>query len=242
MSGVVLGVLVFSASARGGYALPLLVPLSLLGAVSAVSLGPRAERAWRGTGRLVFGALAGLLWLMWGYVMFSGDPLHLDALYAQLPPDPVRRLDAVPGWCALATLAALALMFWRRPHQAALQTWTVGLALCWLLLAGLYMPWVDQVKSYRQVFASLRSALPPAAGCLASDGLGESERAMLNYYEGVITQRLELLPRADCPLLLVEDARGRPPHRIDGRRWILLWEGARPADDEERIRLYRRRP
>jgi hypothetical protein len=168
--------------------------------------------------------------------------LHLDALYAQLPPHPERRLDAVPGWCALATVVALALMFWRRPRQAALQTWTVGVALCWLLLAGLFMPWVDQVKSYKEVFASMRAALPPAAGCIASDGLGESERAMLHYYQGVITQRLELQPHAGCRLLLVEDARGRPPHRIDDRIWIRFWEGARPADDEERLRLYRRRP
>lgn len=242
MAAVVLGVLVCSASARGGYALPLLIPLALLGAVSAVSLGPRAERAWRGTGQLVFGAIAGLLWLVWGYVMFSSDPLHLDALYAELAPGPVRRLDAVPGWCALATLVALALMFRRRPRQAALQTWTVGLALCWLLLAGLFMPWVDQVKSYRQVFASMRAAMPPSAGCMASKGLGESERAMLHYYEGVITQRLELLPHADCRLLLVEDARGKVPHRVDEGSWIRLWEGARPADDQERFRLYRRRP
>jgi hypothetical protein len=64
---------------------------------------------------------------------------------------------------------------------------------------------------------------------------------MLDYYEGVITQRLELLPHADCRLLLVEDARGRAPHRIDGRIWIRLWEGGRPADDQERFRLYRRR-
>jgi 4-amino-4-deoxy-L-arabinose transferase-like glycosyltransferase len=241
MAIVMLGVLASSASARGGYALPLLIPLSVLGAASAMAPGPRAERVWRRSGQLLFGAIAVLLWLAWAYIMFSSDPLHLDALYAQLAPSPDRRLDAVPGWCALATVVALALMFWRRPRQAALQTWTVGLALCWLLLAGLFMPWVDQVKSYRQVFTEMHSALPPAAGCIASEGLGESERAMLDYYEGVITQRLELLPHADCRLLLVEDARGRAPHRIDGRIWIRLWEGGRPADDQERFRLYRRR-
>ncbi|MGJ7913872.1 ArnT family glycosyltransferase [Massilia sp. LXY-6] len=243
MSIVVLVVLVFSASARGGYALPLLIPLSLLGAASAVSLGPRAERVWRWSGQLVFGSIAALVWLAWGYIMFSNNPLHLDAVYAQLAPSPDRRLHAAAlAGCAVATVAALALMFWRKPRQAALQTWAVGLALCWLLLAGLFVPWGDQVKSYRQVFASMRPALPSSAGCIASEGLQESERAMLRYYEGVTTQRLELLPRADCRLLLVEDARGQTPHRVDSRTWVVIWEGARPADDQERFRLYRRRP
>ncbi|KLU37608.1 hypothetical protein AB595_06380 [Massilia sp. WF1] len=242
MCGVVLAMLTFSASARGGYALPLLLPLSLLGARSAVSPGARAERVWRRSGQLVFGGIALLVWLGWGYIMFSGNPLQLDALYAQLPPSPERRIRAaVLGCCAAASVVGIALMFWRRPRQAALQTWTVGLALCWLLLAGLFMPWTDQVKSYREVFASLRSALPASAGCIASDGLGESERAMLRYYDGVITQRLELQPHADCRLLLLEDSHGQAPHRPDSRIWTAVWEGSRPADDRERFRLYRRR-
>jgi 4-amino-4-deoxy-L-arabinose transferase-like glycosyltransferase len=243
MSAVVVGVLIFSASARGGYALPLLIPLSVLGAISAESPGPRAERVWRWSGQLVFGAIALLIWLAWGYIMFTGDPLHLDGLYAQLPPNPDRHFDAAAtGCCAIATLAALGLMFWRRPRQLALQTWTVGLALCWLLLAGLFMPWIDQVKSYRQVFTSMRAALPYSAGCIASEGLGESERAMLHYYEGIATHRLELQAHADCRLLLVEDARGQAPHRIHSGMWVEIWEGARPADDQERFRLYRHRP
>lgn len=243
MAGVILGVLVLSASARGGYALPLLIPLSLLGASSAVSPGARLEGAWRWAARLVFGVVAALLWLTWAYVMFSGDPLHLHGLYAQLPPAPARQFDAaVVGACAVASAAALALMFWRAPRQVALQTWAVGLALCWLLAAGLFTPWVDQVKSYREVFTSMRPFLAPDAGCVASPGLGESERAMLSYYTGVVTQRVELKQAADCRLLLVEDWRGEAPHRVDGRRWAAVWEGTRPADDRERFRLYRRRP
>jgi 4-amino-4-deoxy-L-arabinose transferase-like glycosyltransferase len=243
MAGVILCVLVVSASARGGYALPLLVPLSLLGAVSAVSLGAGAERAWRCAGQLIFGAGAALLWLTWAYVMFSDDPLRLHGLYAQLPPVPERRLDAaVLGACAMATAAALALMFRRRPRQLALQTWAVGLALCWLLAAGLFIPWVDQVKSYREVFTSMRPFLEPRTSCVASPGLGESERAMLRYYTGVVTQRVALPTAAGCRLLLVEDWRGQPAYPVDGRLWSAVWEGRRPADDRERFRLYRRLP
>lgn len=213
-----------------------------MGAGSAMSLGRHAEGVWRWSGQLVFGAIAILVWLLWGYVMFSTDPLRLEALYTQLAPVPDRSLDpAVVASCVLASAGAVFLMFRARPRQAALQTWTVGLALCWLLLAGLLMPWADQVKSYRQVFTSLRLALPASAGCVASRGLDESERAMLDYYDGLITKRLELQRHADC-LLLVEEHHERPVARVDARAWAAIWEGARPGDHQERFRLYRRRP
>jgi hypothetical protein len=127
-------------------------------------------------------------------------------------------------------------------RQAALQTWVVGLTLCWLLAATLFMPWVDAVKSYRQVFHSLQAARAPAAGCVASYGVAESERAMLHYYEGIVTERLETGPSSACTLILLEDPSGRLPRCSDDASWRPVWDAARPADHDEHFWLFQRPP
>jgi 4-amino-4-deoxy-L-arabinose transferase-like glycosyltransferase len=243
LAAVVLGVLVASASARGGYALPLLPPLALLGAKAALTLAPRAEAAWCWCARCLLGGIAAAIWLAWAYVMMSRDPVGLHALAIQLPPHPDRHLDAVRLACAVAaTMAAAWLMVWYRPRQAALQTWVVGITLCWVLLATLLMPWVDEVKSYREVFRSLQSALGPGPHCVASHGLRESERAMLHYYNGIVTEPLAVRPSSACTLILLENPAGRLPHCSGDAAWQPLWDGARPAERHEHFWLFRRAP
>lgn len=243
LAAVILGVLVASASARDGYALPLLLPLSLLGARTALTLPPLIERLWRTGARGLFGAIALAFWCIWAYVMLTRDPLHLHALYRLLPPDPDRHLGTLRLACALAATAGAAWCMVLHPRrQAALQTWVVGLALCWLLAATLFMPWVDAVKSYQQVFRSLQAARGADAGCVASYGLAESERAMLHYYEGIVTERLETRPSSACTLILLEDPSGRLPRCSDDASWRPVWDGARPADRDEHFWLFRRAP
>jgi 4-amino-4-deoxy-L-arabinose transferase-like glycosyltransferase len=242
-AAVIFGVLVASASARDGYALPLLLPLSLLGAHSALTLAPRTEHAWCLGARMLFGGSALALWLAWACIVFTHDPLQLHALYDLLPPHPDRHIVAMRLGCALAATAGAAwLMFLAPRRQAALQTWLTGIALCWLLVTTLFMPWIDEVKSYRQVFHSLQAALGPGAGCVASYGVAESERAMLRYYEGIVTERLETRPSSACTLILLEDPSGRLPHCSDEASWQPVWDGARPADRDEHLWLFRRAP
>jgi hypothetical protein len=143
--------------------------------------------------------------------------------------------------CALAATAGAAWLMVLYPRrQAALQTWVTGIALCWLLVTALFMPWLDDVKSYRQVFGSLQSSLGP--GCVASYGVGESERAMLHYYDGIVTERLETRPMSSCTLILLENPEGRLPHCSDAGSWQPVWDGARPADRHEHFWLFRRAP
>jgi len=234
LAAVIFGMLIASRSARGGYALPLLLPLSLLGASSALALAPRVERTWRRLAHVLFGGIAGALWLAWAAILFVPAAAGLADL---LPPHPDRHVDALGLACALAaTAAAIRCAVLRR--LAALHTWVAGIALCWLLVATLFLPWIDEVKSYRQVFLPLRPAL--ASGCVASWGLAESERAMLHYYDGIITERLETRPASACPLILLEDPAGRLPACSDAASWRPVWDGARPADRHEHFWLFRR--
>lgn len=115
----------------------------------------------------------------------------------------------------------------------------MGTTLIWAQLNTLWLPWIDYAKSYRSMAMSLRAALPAHFDCIVSEGLGESQRAMLDYFDGIDTQRLETWPLADCRWLLVE-TNGAAHDPVPGSNWREIWQGTRPGDNKERHRLYQK--
>ena len=107
-----------------------------------------------------------------------------------------------------------------------------------MLLATLWIPYLDAGKSYRTMIRSLARQLP-GDGCVASLYLGEGQRGLLVYFAHLTTVRLEVVPDAPCKALLVQGWRtsGAAPPSAD---WTSVWEGARPGDLNEFYRLYRR--
>jgi hypothetical protein len=103
----------------------------------------------------------------------------------------------------------------------------------------LWLPWLDAAKSYRAPIVAMASILPPEYDCMASEALGESERAMLDYVAGVRTVRREVNPDAACSLLLVQtrDERGASAPAPIG--WVELWHGRRAAESHDEFRLFR---
>ena len=97
-----------------------------------------------------------------------------------------------------------------------LSCWVVGLALCRALMSTLWLPWIDSV------FASMRRVLPENHCCIASSGLGESERAMLRYLLGINMQRREITSMPNCDLLQVNGLAKSPRDIVS--RWKLLWQ------------------
>jgi 4-amino-4-deoxy-L-arabinose transferase-like glycosyltransferase len=84
-------------------------------------------------------------------------------------------------------LAAAATIAWAvtcsrvlRSRIAAVLTCPLGVTLVWLLLATLWMPWINSAKSYRAMFDDMRIHLPRSFDCVNSIHLGESEAAMLD--------------------------------------------------------------
>ena len=143
-----------------------------------------------------------------------------------------------------AALTIGAFHLWKRlaPMPArGLAGWTLGLALSWSLLSTLWMPWLDYAKSYRSVFEAM--PVPEETDCLSSLGLGESERAMLDYYAGQITIRHEIRPAeaALCDTFLMQGYAPTGTEHIDLRDWEQVWEGARPGDTWQRFWMFRRR-
>ncbi|NEX63520.1 ArnT family glycosyltransferase [Noviherbaspirillum galbum] len=237
---VMMFVLAVSASARPNYALPLLVPVCLLATPVASRIPGRLNLTWDWGSRLVFSGIGLFIWGIWISIMVTGAPPSWQFLATHLPDD-FNLQNSADEIAIASSLSLLAVLAWRRVSRTAargLLSWTIGLTLCWGLLATLWLPWIDAAKSYRDVFLSMHSAMPQKHRCIASEGLGESERAMLRYVLGINTQRQEVVDGSDCDLLLINGLAKNPPADIDTSRWKLAWEGARRCDRRERFWLY----
>lgn len=240
MSVLLMTVLELSASARSLYALPVLLPISLLAAPAAISLPAMVDRYWDWVSRLLFGVLAGLIWAVWIWMIYHGKPPGLPILIRHLPADFIPSFGSGHFTIAFVmTLSAIVLLVLLPKFQGrGLISWLTGLTLCWLLVSNLWLPWIDSAKSYRSVFVSLQGAMPANYRCVTSSGLGESERAMLRYFAGINTDRIESNPFSPCDVLLINGVAAEPPQNIDPDRWVPVWEGARPGDSRERFWLY----
>ncbi|WP_177416791.1 MULTISPECIES: glycosyltransferase family 39 protein [Pseudomonas] len=231
---VCLAVLLKSAVFRSLYLLPLFPALALL----AARLQPPPVLAALGrTLGLAFWTPVIALLALGGFGLALRWPLPWPALVRDHLPLAERLPVGLLAW----TLAALALLGWglalglhRRLAPGSL--WFVGLTVSWSLANSLWLPWVDLGNSYARPFTELQRALP-RTDCVASYGLGESERSMLHVYAGYPPLERTALRQVPCQVLVVQDewhqAVAVPPG------WQLLWQGARPGNLKERFRAFR---
>lgn len=101
------------------------------------------------------------------------------------------------------------------------------------------MPWLNYAKSYRQVFESI--PWPASHHCVASIGLGESERATLDYFADRLTLRREISSGTACDVLFIQGYATTGIPKTDINNWELLWSGARPGDTWQKFWLFRKR-
>ncbi len=142
----------------------------------------------------------------------------------------------------LGSVLWLALVRWRLySRPVALWRGTVlsagGLIGTWLLLATLWMPVLDYVRSYRQVSAELAQALaqtPQARGCISGLDVGQGQRASFLVFDGI-----HIRSAPGCPLVLQQTS---PAAVRDGRAFtppgaLVIWQGQRRPDRHEMFRL-----
>jgi 4-amino-4-deoxy-L-arabinose transferase-like glycosyltransferase len=236
--GVLMLVLAVSASGRCVYALPLIVPIAILAAPGARSLPRQIDKMWGWTSLGLFGALSLVIWTGWVIMMFKGAPPAWPLLLRYLPMDFVPKFDVVHAvTAALLSIGAFFALrkLWHMPARG-LTVWVTGITLSWSLLMTLWIPWLDFAKSYRSVFASM--PVPAASNCIASQDLGEGERAMLRYVTGHLPVRREVFPDSVCNTLLVQGYAAPGEPTIDLQAWERVWHGARPGITNERFWLY----
>jgi 4-amino-4-deoxy-L-arabinose transferase-like glycosyltransferase len=161
-------VLAICGDSRDLTAMPLLLPLAILGVAELESLPRGAASALDWFGVMTFFLLAALLWIGWGAAL-TGKP-EFAAAFLQ---------KEVPGFryqfsfLAFA-LASLLTLVWvvvvarsLRSTRRALVNWAAGITMVWMLVMTLGVPLVDQARSYRVLSARLVDALPPGFQCIA---------------------------------------------------------------------------
>lgn len=226
--------------ARSVSALMLLPPLVLLAIPGLPSLRRGAANAFDWFGMMSFTFFAGLIWVGWCAMIF-GWPERLAQQVVRLEPGFVGSFSALPFIFALLVTAAWGWLIVTSPRSPfrGMTHWVAGVTLFWVLVIALWMPWVDYGKTYRPVSASLAKALPAKHGCIAGAGLADALRASFDYFSGIITVSSDAAASGRCNWLLTQGT-VRRDENAPGKGWQKIWEGNRPGDRSEKIRLYRK--
>lgn len=234
-------VLLTSASGRAIYALPLLPPLVLMSISSARTPEANLAGALRITS-IAIGALAIVfLWGVWAAVLATHRVPEWTRLHEHLPVPFDMPLDpwAVGSAGALTAGFVLLVALRTRLPRPALMLWVGAVALSWGLAMTLLLPWLDASKAYREVFGDAARHLPPGTRCVVLYGLGESERAMVDYYMHV-TPRTAGVREDECEAALWMGSSNTLHHYPDARVWRPIWSGSRPGEMWERFELFTR--
>ncbi|MBC7413545.1 MAG: glycosyltransferase [Herminiimonas sp.] len=225
--------------------LPLLPPLAILAAFGLPTMKRGAINAVDWFSVMTLTTCAAFIWVGW-IAKQTGWPTQLARNAFKLAPGFKPELNWLAFLVAAAATASwFMLVHWRISRRPSVLWRAVvlssgGVILCWLLLMTLWLPWGNYMKSYAGVAQQIAASLPAGSGCVDAD-VGPAQRASFAYFGQIPFARFEV---ARCDFLLLQDrnrATGETPRLLRaGERWQLLWEGHRPADRDERFRLYRR--
>jgi 4-amino-4-deoxy-L-arabinose transferase-like glycosyltransferase len=244
-----------SASGRVVYLMPMLLPLALLAVPGMRQLPIPFDRFAFTASAGLFSAVVLSLWFVWAVLVMPERP-PFDWLQTRVPANFSLRvnllalLGAVGFSCAWLWLVRAL----RDTAGRSIVAWGGGLTAAWGIAFSLLLPWIDAEKSYQPVFASLHAHLPLEANCIASVGLGESERGVLHMMGGHHTLRREIDDKSvvladgtvrqqlsrDCDVLIVQAKANRRAPIVQSSDWHMVWTGARLGETQERFWLYRR--
>jgi 4-amino-4-deoxy-L-arabinose transferase-like glycosyltransferase len=225
--------------AREVNALPLLLPLTLLGVAELDSLPRGAASALDWFGVTTFLLFAAAIWLAWTGAV-TGKPAFAVAWLTREVPGFQYRFNFLAFALALLLTLVWLVVVARslRSTRRAVVNWTAGIAMIWMLMMTLGVPLVDQARSYRALASRVVQNLPSSYTCIARKNVGDAQRALLDYFAGLRTVRDDSPAAARCSVLLVQAA---PTHVAPAdARWVEVWRGSRPGDRHELFILYQR--
>jgi 4-amino-4-deoxy-L-arabinose transferase-like glycosyltransferase len=229
-----------------GILLPLLPALALLAAFGLPTMKRGAINGVDWFSVMTMTTCAAFIWLGW-IAKQTGWPAWLARNAFKLAPGFKPEFNLIAAAVAFLTTAGwIVLVQWRISRRPSVLWRAVvlssgGVILCWLLLTTLWLPWINYGKSYAGVAHQLEQNLPTVKQCVDSNA-GAAQRASFAYFGHIPFGQFD---GARCDYFLLQDyvkrkGNVKAPPGTDGK-WELLWEGHRPADRDERFRLYRRK-
>jgi 4-amino-4-deoxy-L-arabinose transferase-like glycosyltransferase len=225
--------------AREVNAMPLLLPLVLLGVAELDSLPRGAASALDWFGVTTFALFALLIWVGFVAVM-TGSPPAAAAWVAREIPGYEYRFRFLPfAFAALLTCIWVVVVARSlRTTRRAVVNWAAGTTMLWMLAMTLGLPLIDQARSYRGMAAQLKERIGTSR-CTIGVGVGDAQRALFDYFMQRQFWRPGHVGARYCDTLLAQGSGARTP-AVDEVEWTEAWRGARPGDQNEVFVLYRR--
>lgn len=218
------------------FALPMLLPITLLATMALPRLRRGAANALDRFGIITFGILAILLW--WGWEgLIVGNNTQISRWLRAYQTEYLPAFNWFTFSIAIAVTIIWIVFVWRtgRSIRRSVINWAAGVTLLWVLLMTLWLPWLDFNKSYRTMVSSLATVLPEKHGCIASRYLDAGQKAMLDYFGNILT-----IPGGEfnCDLLLMQGNLSRSDQKKG--EWKMLWTGGRRGQTRDSFYLYQR--
>ena len=247
-----------SSTFRGIYLLPAVIPLALLAAAALPSAWPASTTESTGTTQSIgttestgtTGALPLPTGVLRGLTMalFVALALACALAAAGLPMPWLNRGTALPDgaatrllWPLLLAMVIFGLLAWkayRRDRFHPVELTAVGLIAAAAVAIGLALPRADLGSGFSGAFKALAAKIDGKPSCIASRKLGESERAMFDYYADIRTVRFEIdAVRAATCEYVIEQVRPADRGLAECPGQTVRFSGARFADDGDRFRL-----
>ncbi len=222
------------------FALALLIPLTAMagGSIETLKRGTASALNWFGL--ILFGLMSGLIWLGW-IAMLTGNPAKIKARLTFLSGMQQLNFSMIAFVIAVAVTLVWLFAILRSQHsnRSSATNWAIGMTCVWTLLMTLWLPMIDSARSYRDIFTSLKKALPAQYACISSNRVGDAQRDLLHYFADARTQPSETEGTLNCDLYLIQDEKGR--EKVEpGYDWKLIWNGKRVSERRESFRLYQR--
>ncbi len=221
------------------YALPLLLPMSLLAATGFQRLPRSAANAFFWFSIMIASVFIILCWFFFGAIRYQfsigliGNISELDILVMGKP-----QLWRVYGGVLITFCWIFFLFNIKKSLERPAIIWTLGVTVGWFLVVVLLFPWINHVKTYKDMVIELKQTVPSDITCIARYKIGEPQRAMLHYFGGIITSKLEEdKPERPCELLLIQG--NLIETHLSPKNWEEIWSGNRPNDLREQYRLYK---
>lgn len=219
----------------------LLPPMAVMAAFALPTLTRGVINAVDWFALLFFTIFGGFVWFMWIARTTGFPPKIANNVYRQIPGFEHSFTAGAVVIALAVTLAWVLVVRWRL-SRAPKQIWrpvvisAAGTTLMWVIAMTLWLPAINYAKTYRDVAQAASMALPATYTCVEPIRMGNAQLASFAYFGHIRFGG----PNDGCDVLLRHDAVDYgPPGNISHFEWRLLWEGRRPADRDERFRMYR---